>query len=195
MNVMQKTKTIDLTRLKQGQIITRKYFELSDRISLIFGSPKTDFIHYAIIAVPVENRDDWLTYNARVVGGVELLPVSRFKGQTVRIYSVKDGDREFAYFEANRLMETRARFEGLFGWNYFFRILPSLISYWIRHGPQRVPWNEAPNVDSPDRINCLVLIRRCYPDLIPVDCYTSAFAFEQAYKDGKLILEQEGIIP
>jgi hypothetical protein len=195
MNVMQKTKTIDLTRLKQGQIITRKYFELSDRISLIFGSPKTDFIHYAIIAVPVENRDDWLSFNARVRGGVEMLPLCRFKGQTVRIYSVKDGDREFAYFEANRLMETRARFEGLFGWNYFFRILPSLISYWIWHGPQRVPWNEAPNVDSPDRINCLVLIRRCYPDLIPVDCYTSAFAFEQAYKDGKLILEQEGIIP
>ena len=195
MTVMQKTNTIDLTRLKQGQVITRKYFELSDRISLIFGSPKTDFIHYAIIGVPVENRDDWLTFNARVRGGVEMLPLRRFKGQTVRIYSVKDGDREFAYFEANRLMETGARFEGLFGWSYFFKILPSLISYWIRHGPQRVPWNEAPNVDSKDRINCLVLIRRCYPNLIPVDCYASAFAFEQAYRDGKLILDQEGIIP
>ena len=103
------------------------------------ASPKTDFIHYSIIGVPVENRDDWLTFNARVAGGVEMLPLRRFKGQTVRIYSVKDGDREFAYFEANRLMETGARFEGLFGWNYFFRILPSLISYWIRHGPQRVP--------------------------------------------------------
>ena len=195
MNVMQKTNTIDLTNLKQGQIITRKYFEFFDRISLLIGSPNTDFIHYAIIAVPAENCDDWLAFNARVAGGMELLPLSRFKGQTVRIYSVKDGDRKLAYFEANRLMETGARFEGLFGWNYFFRILPSLISYWILLGPQRVPWNEAPNVDSPNRINCLVLIRKCYPNLIPADCYTSAFAFEQAYRDGKLILEQEGIIP
>jgi hypothetical protein len=88
MTVMQKTNSIDLTRLKQGQVITRKYFELSDRISLIFGSPKTDFIHYAIIGVPAENRDDWLTFNARVRGGVEMLPLRRFKGQTVRIYSV-----------------------------------------------------------------------------------------------------------
>jgi hypothetical protein len=65
MTVMQKTNTIDLTRLKQGQVITRKYFELSDRISLIFGSPKTDFIHYAIIAVPIKNRDDCLTFNEK----------------------------------------------------------------------------------------------------------------------------------
>ncbi|MGB8828771.1 MAG: hypothetical protein WCC72_05035 [Dehalococcoidales bacterium] len=195
MNRIQKTETIDLTRLKRGQIITRKYFEFFDRISLLVGSPKTDFIHYAVVAVSVENHDDWLTFNARVAGGLELLPISRFKGQTVRVYYVKDGDREAAYFEANRLMETGARFEGLFGWNYFFRILPSLISYWILLGPQRVPWNEAPNVDSPNRINCLVLIRKCYPNLIPADCYTSAFAFEQAYKDGNLILEQEGMIP
>lgn len=191
---MKKLNAIDLTKLKRGQIIARRRFELSDRISLIFGSPKTDFIHYAIIAVPVENHDDWLTFNARVGGGLALLPLSRFKGQVVRIYSVKDGDRDFAYFEANRLMETGVRFEGLFGWNHFFRILPSLVSYWMRHGPRRVPWNKAPNVDLPDRINCLVLIRRCYPNLLPSDCYTSAFAFEQAYRDGNLILEQEGVI-
>ena len=191
----QKINVIDLTKLKQGQIITRKYFEFSDRISLLMGSPKTVFIHYAIIAVPLENQDDWLTFNARVAGSIELLPISRFKGQTARIYSVKDGDRDWAYLEANRLMETGIRFEGLFGWNHFFRILPSLMSFWVRHGPQRVPWNKAPNVDSPDRINCLVLIKRCYPNLIPADCYTSAFAFEQAYRDGKLILEQEGTIP
>jgi hypothetical protein len=115
----QKINVIDLTKLKQGQIITRKYFEFSDRISLLIGSPKTAFIHYAIIAVPLENQDDWLTFNARVAGSIELLPTSRFKGQTARIYSVKDGDREWAYLEANRLMETGIRFEGLFGWNLF----------------------------------------------------------------------------
>jgi hypothetical protein len=195
MDKTQKTKIIDPTKLKRGQIIARKCFELTDRISLTLGSPITDFIHYAIMAFPDEKRNDWLTFNARVGRAMTLEPLSRFQGQNVRIYSVKEGDSEFAYSEANRLLKTGAQYEGLFGLNYFFRILPALIAYWMRHGPRRVPWNEAPNVDSKDRINCLVLIRRCYPQLIPANCFASAFAFEQAHMDGKLILEQEGIIP
>jgi len=194
MNLKQETNTIDITILKPGQIIARKYVELTDRLSLIIGSPITDFIHFAIAAFPVEKQNDWLTFNARVGRAMTLEPLSRFKGQSVRIYSVKEGDSDFAYSEADRLMKAGTRYEGLAGWNYFFRVLPSLISYWRRHGFHRIPWNQAPNVDSLDRINCHVLIRKCYPRLLPPNCFASAFAFEQAHREGKLVLEQEGII-
>ena len=191
---MNKTDIIDLTRLKRGQIISRKYVEFFDRLSLYLGSPPTGFPHFAILASPVDNSSDWYTFNATVRSVMTLVPLSCYKGQTVRVYSVKDGDVDFAWDQANSFVEKQVRYEGLSGWNYIFRILPSLLLYWIKHGPKPVPWNKIPNVDSPDRINCLVLIRRCYPNLIPNDCCASASAFEQAYRDGKLILEQEGII-
>lgn len=185
---------IDLTRLKRGQILARKYVGFGDRLTTILGSPYTHFAHYTILAFPVAGYNDWFTFNATVGNVMELIPLSRYKRQLVRIYSVKDGDSEFAYHEADRLLENRVRYEGLWGWNYLFRLLPSLLSYWINHGPRPFQWNKLPNVDSPDRINCLVLIRRCYPNLIPADCCASAAAFEQAYRDGKLLLDQEGTI-
>ena len=125
---------------------------------------------------------------------MSLVPLSEYAGQTVRIYSVKDGDADFAYQEGKRLLEARVPYEGLNGWNYIFRLLPAMFSYWSRHGFKPLPWNEIPNVDSPDRVNCLVLIRKCYPDLIPSNCGATACAFEQAYRAGRLILEQEGKI-
>ena len=83
MNLKQETNTIDITILKPGQIIPRKYVELTDRLSLIIGSPITDFIHFAIAAFPVEKQNDWLTFNARVGRAMTLEPLSRFKGQSV----------------------------------------------------------------------------------------------------------------
>ena len=53
MDKTQKTKIIDPDQVKKrGQIIARKCFKLTDRISLTLGSPITDFIHYAIMAFP-----------------------------------------------------------------------------------------------------------------------------------------------
>lgn len=186
---------IDLACLKKGQIIARKYIGFADRLSVYLGSPGTDFAHYAILAAPTANYNDWYTFNATVRKTVELVPISLYKGQLVRVYAVKDGDIEFACHEAHLLLENHVRYEGLSGWNYILRLFPSLLSYWMLHGPRPIPWNKVPNVDLPDRINCMVLIRRCYPNLIPVHCCASAAALEQAYRDGRLILEQEGIVP
>jgi hypothetical protein len=185
---------INLAYLKRGQIIARKYIGWGDRLPLRLAIPRTDFAHYAIMADPIAGRDDWFTFNANVGNTIELIPLSCYKGQMVRIYSVKDGDAESAYLEAKRLLGNRVRYEGLRGWNYFFRLLPSLLVYWLFHGPRLFPWDKLPNVDSPDRINCIVLVRRCYPNLIPANRCALAAAFEQAYHDGKLILEQEGTI-
>lgn len=185
---------IDLTSLKKGHIIARKYVGFIDRLSAYLGNPRSDFVHYTILAFPIAGYNDWFTFNTTVGEVMELIPLSCYKGQLVRIYSVKDGDPEFAYREADRLLDNQVRYEGLWGWDYVIRLIPSMLSYWIRHGPRPFPWNRLPNVDSPDRINCMVLIRRCYPDVIPANCCASAAAFEQAYRDGKLILEQEGII-
>ena len=49
-----------------------------------------------------------------------LEPLSRFNRQSVRIYSVKKGDRGFAYSEADGLMKVGIRYEGLACGNYFF---------------------------------------------------------------------------
>lgn len=193
-NIKLKTNVIDLARLKKGQIIARKYIDFWDRISLSMGSPYTDFTHYAILAFPVNNSGNWLTFNATVKSVVALVPLNRYRGQLVRIYSVKNGNVEFACREASELLKKHVRYEGLAGWSYVLRLLPSLISNMVLSGLRPIAWNKLPNVDSPDRVNCLVLIRRCYPDLIPTDCCASAAAFEQAYRDGKLILEQEGVI-
>lgn len=189
-----KSGVIDPARLKKGQIIARRYVEFWDRISLFMGSPYTSYVHYAILAYPIGNSGDWYTFNATVNSVVELVPLSRYRGQTLRVYSVKDGDAEFAWEEANRLMEKRVRYEGRGGWDYLFRLFPSLLSNFLRHGPRPIPWNRLPNIDLPDRINCLVLMRRCYPELIPPEYCATAAALEQAYRDGKLVLEQEGTL-
>ena len=126
---------------------------------------------------------------------MELVPLSRYKGQLVRIYSVKNGDEALAWSTADQLLSDHVKYEGLRGWNYVLRILPVLFKYWLLHGPKRIPWNKLPNVDSPDRVNCLVMIRRCYPNLISDAVCASAGAFEQAFLDGKMIIEQEGIVP
>jgi len=189
-----KTDFIDLTQLKRGQILARKYLNFAEKSGVRLTSPPSDYMHYAIMAYPDEDHRDWITYDATVRNIMTLAPLRRYRGQSVRIYSVKDGDSEFAYREAKRLFEAKTRFEGFSGWNYIFRMLPHAFAYWLRHGPKPVPWQKIPNIDSQDRINCHVLIRRCYPDLIPADFCASASAFEQAYHDGRLVLEQAGTI-
>lgn len=192
---MAQGKNFNPVKLQPGQILSRKYTGLFDKIFGIITIPKTDFVHTALLAFPVDGLDDWMTFDATVRSVVSLVPLSKYAGQTVRIYSVNPGDRDFAVRVGTELLNKQVRYEGLSGWNYFFRLLPFLLFYWLRHGPKAIPWNDIPNKDSIDRINCWVLIRKCYPELIPQNNCVTASAIEQAYRDGKLVLEFEGIIP
>jgi hypothetical protein len=188
-------KLIDFSRLQPGLILARKYEGFLDKIPLWMGSPYSDFPHYAVIANPVDNGCDWNTYNATVRSIMKFVKISRYKGQHVRIYSVKNGDPQYAAKIGEQLVAARTPYEGLSGWNYIFRIAPSIFKYWFRHGIKPLPWDLIPNADSAHKLNCLVLIRKCYPDLLPISVAATACAFEAAYREGKLILEQEGFIP
>ena len=187
--------TIDLKLLLPGQIIARKSVEFWDKLSTKLGAPYTEYVHFTILADPIGDYCDWYTFNATVRSVMMLVPLSSYAGQRVRIYSVNNGDIGYAYQEGKSMVENRVPYEGLSGWNYILRLAPKIIAFWFKHGIKPVPYDRVPNVDSPKKVNCLTLMRRCYPDIIPINCGATAFAFEQAYREGRLILEQEGKIP
>lgn len=181
---------IDYARLRPGYIFARRYFEIWDHLSTKINNPGTDYVHYSILADCIDGH--WFSVEQKDV--TTLFPIEFYAGETVRIYSVRDGDAPGACRIALELTVKQIPYERFHGWAYFLRALPSLCRYWLTHGIKPIPWDKIQNVDITARLNCLSLLRVCYPDLIPREIAASPAAMEQAYRAGKLVLEQEGII-
>jgi hypothetical protein len=50
----------------------------------------------------------------------------------VRIYSLQEDEHQFGDAEANQIFKAGWHYQGSGGWNWCFRVLPSLVSYWIK---------------------------------------------------------------
>jgi len=181
---------IDYARLKPGYIFARQYFEIWDQAAAKIANPRTRYVHYSILADCIDGR--WFSVEQKDV--TTLFPIDVYAGQTVRIYSVRNGDAVAARQKAIELTVKRVPYERFGGWAYLWRVLPALCGYWLTHGFKPVPWTRLPNVDLTERLNCLSFLRVCYPDIVPASTAVSPAALEQMYKNGKLILEQEGML-